>query len=122
MNNTIKNIEKKLFNCLDFEHIEDEKYIKRQLKEIRNSFKDLPIETTVVIENFIKMYVYPIIFDTNYFNFTRKDEFGKINEDGIFEINSEVSLDKILFLMYQHSFYLQNCLREYFKSYFCVTI
>lgn len=121
-NTIIKDIGKTLFDCLDFEHIEDDEYIKKQLKEIRKSFRDLPIETTTIIENFIKMYVYPILFNTDYFNFTRKDEFGKINEQGIFEINSEASLDKILFLMYQHSFYLQNCLREYFKSYFCVTI
>lgn len=98
MNNIIKNIEKKLFNCLDFDHIEDKKYIKRQLKEIRNSFKDLPIETTAVIENFIKMYVYPTIFDTNYFNFTRKDEFGKINEQGIFELTARLRWIKLFFL------------------------
>lgn len=116
----IKDIGRHLFDSFDFEHIEDVPYIENQLKKIRHFEKELSHETVFLIENFIKMYVYPVMFFDDYFNFTRKDEFGKINEQGIFEINSEASLDKILFLMYNHCFFLQNCLKDYFKSHFCV--
>lgn len=108
--------------CLNFEHIEDSAYIRKQLKKVRDLEKELSQDTVFLIENYIKMYVYPILFDNTYFNFTRQSAFGAVNSNGIFEVNSEASLDKILFLMYNHCFFLQGCLKEYFKSHFCIKI
>lgn len=113
---------KQIKPCFDFEHIEDSAYIKNKLKRVREFENELSHETVFLIETFIKMYVYPILFDNTYFNFTRQKAFGAVNEKGIFEINSEASLDKILFLMYNHCFFLQGCLKDYFKSHFCIKI
>lgn len=118
----LERIYKFLNKCFDFEHIEDDDYIKNSLKKVRKEEKELPPEVVALIELFIKMYVYPILFDNTYFNFTRQKEFGEVQENGVFSINSEASLDKILFLMYNHCFFLQGCLKDYFRSHFCIKI
>ena len=85
-----------------FEHIEDRAYIRKQMNKIREYQKMLPKKVSVRLEKFIRRVIYPIIYDANYFSFLKRKEFGEYDaEKGSFVINSEESLDMMIYLLYE---------------------
>lgn len=108
---------KLLEECIDYEHIEDEEYILGNLQIVRDYKPMLPLELQNDIEEFIETIVYPVVFDRNYFSFLNRPEFGDINEEGHFVINSEKSLEMMIFLMYEHTLELHEKLLQKFAKY-----
>ena len=57
------------------------------------------------------------IFDDDYWMPTRLKEYGKFNDEGVFEINSEESLNIICFLFLYNSLMLTQELLSVFSKY-----
>ena len=104
---------KLLKECIEFEHIEDEEFILRNIHIIEEHRKDLPADIYENIEEFIEEVISPIVYDRNYFDFTISDEFGEYNDEGHFVINSESSLEMMIFLLYEHTLELQERLNDF---------
>ncbi len=92
-----------LKDCITFENIEDCKRIANNLKTLELYKKVFPKEMYDEIEEFAKQKIYPIVFDASYFDFMKQREFGKQNAEGVFEINSEESIEKMCCLMKEHT-------------------
>lgn len=85
-----------------FDHIEDRIYIRKQMNKIRKYQAMLPKKAGTRLEEFIRRIIYPIIYDTDYFSFLKRKEFGEYDaEEGSFVINSEESLDTMIYLLYE---------------------
>lgn len=93
--------------CVDFDHIEDKKYILKNLSMVKTYEKQVPNEFYSDIQTYIKNVIEPILYDEKYFLLLNRSEFGAYNEKGIFVINSEESLDKMIVEMYEFTFDLQ---------------
>lgn len=107
---------KLLEECISFDHIEDRENICKNLREIKYYREDVSEEAYKEIEAFIEEMIKPIVYDVNYFDFLNKTEYGVYDENGHFVINSEESLDRILFEMYNHTFSLnEKLLKMMFK-------
>lgn len=108
---------KLLEECIDFEHIEDKAFICKNLELVKKYKKDIPQEVFSNIENFICEEIRPILENENYFDFIQKPEFGHYNKHGNFEINSESSLETMIFLMYVRCLVLNEKLLKLFSNY-----
>lgn len=106
-----------LSECVHFEHIEDAEKIMENLGCVRENMYSLPKEFRAEVEQFIEEVINPIIYDMNYFDFLHKSEYGEFNSEGHFVINSERSLDMIIFEMYNHTIELHEKLLKVFAKY-----
>ncbi len=106
-----------LSECVHFEHIEDAEKIMENLGYIRENIYSLPKEFRAEVEQFIEEVIHPIIYDLNYFDFLHKSEYGEFNSEGHFVINSERSLEMIIFEMYNHTIELHEKLLKVFAKY-----
>lgn len=106
-----------LSECVHFEHIEDTEKIMENLYCVRETIYSLPKELRAEVEQFIEEVINPIIYDMNYFDFLHKSEYGEFNSEGHFVINSERSLDMIIFEMYNHTIELHEKLLKVFAKY-----
>lgn len=121
MNNNIKDKEKKavveihklLKECLVFDNIEDREFICKNLNLIKDYKRDIPEEMYSAVEDFVNEIIKPIIFDTNYFDFMIHEDFGNYNKEGHFVINSERSLEMMIFLLYERTLELDEKLSEF---------
>ena len=74
------------------------------------------------IENFIDSAIRPIVYDTNYFDFIKRDEYGEYDENGHFIINSDRSLEMMIFLLYERTLELREQLDEFASEYLSLNI
>lgn len=86
-----------------------------QIKEYKNK---LPKDMYIKIEQFIGDVIDPLIYDIDYFSFLKKEQYGSYNENGHFIVNSDSSLEMILFNKYFHIQELLEKLNEFFKEEF----
>lgn len=107
------NCYKLLKECVCFENIENRELICNKLNEIRAYRSHMSAELYSRLEEFIEDVIKPIVFDADYFSFLRKEEFGSLDKDGHFVINSESSLENIIFLMYHHTLDLNQKVDEF---------
>lgn len=105
-----------LSECIHFEHIEDTEKILQNLGYVRENIYSLPKELRTEVEKFIEEVINPIIYDMNYFDFLHKAEYGEFNSEGHFVINSERSLDMIIYEMYNHTIELHEKLLKVFSK------
>lgn len=108
---------KLLEECVSFEHIEDREFICRNLNLVKDYKKSISEEAYAEIEAFINEIIKPIVYDADYFDFLRKPEYGSYNEQGHFVINSDSSLEMIIFNMYHHTLSLNEKLLEMISKY-----
>lgn len=106
-----------LNDCIKFENIENKELICKNLNMLKDYRDILPEEIYSQIEQFIKETIFPIVYDTDYFSFLKREEYGSYNEEGHFVINSERSLEMMIFLMYEHTLELSKKLTEFASEY-----
>lgn len=114
---TIKKCHSILKECVSFDNIEDKEFIYNKLNIIKGYQNALPNEVNSKLDKFIKETIYPIIYDADYFSFLKRAEYGSYNENGHFEINSEHSLEMMIFLLYEHTLKLGNKIDEFAFEY-----
>ena len=107
-----------LAKCISFEHIEDEKYILKQLKRINKIKKSLSKDLCDDIDNYINKVINPIIFDLDYFDFMHKAEYGFYDENNHFVVKSEQALNMLIYELYCHTLVLKEELINTFAKHF----
>lgn len=95
-----------LEDCVNFEHIEDSAYIKKQLMLLNSSMKGLPEEISAELKAFVNEEINPIISDSDYFDFLQDEQYGEYDEKGRFCIKSEEAMEKMIAALYQHTLIL----------------
>lgn len=89
-----------LHECISIDHIEDCNEICKSLESYDELSKeclknnDLSDEFLKDVQRYIDNYILPIL-EEDYWDFIKKEEYGKVNDKGFFEINSEESAEKI---------------------------
>ncbi len=111
-----------LNECIDFNHIEDEAFICKNLNKMKKYRAFLSPKMNSDIEKFIKEVIHPIVYDANYFDFTIRDEFGAYDEKGHFVVNSERSLEKIILLLYAHTLELREKLDDFAMNHLYINL
>ena len=115
--NKCDNIKKEIYlilkNCIRFETIENKQIVKKGLSKVNKYLERLPKEEANDIAGFIEEVIKPILYNPHYFDFLQRKEFGTFDEEGRFEINSEESLDMMIFLMYQRVLELNGTLDSF---------
>lgn len=110
---TIVDIHRLLKECIIFDNIENREFICRNLNLIKDYKKDISEEMYSAVESFINETIKPIVYDTNYFDFMIREEFGEYDEKGHFVINSDRSLEMMIFLLYERTVELGDKLDEF---------
>lgn len=110
-----KNIETMLIEC----HIlmrealkgyEDRAYISNKLFEVRQYRNKLPEEMYEKIKEYADKIIRPMAYDADFWSFIEKDEScGSFDENHHFIIDSDSSLENIIFRKYNH---VQDLLME----------
>lgn len=109
----IVEIHKLLKESITFDNIEDREFICKNINQIKNYKGVVSDEMYSAVESFIKDVIRPIVYDTNYFDFMIREEFGDYNEEGHFVINSERSLEMMIFLLYERTLELGEKLDDF---------
>lgn len=109
----IVEIHRLLKECIVFDNIEDREFICRNINKIKDYKGVISDEMYSAVESFIKEVIRPIVYDANYFDFTLHEEFGDYNEEGHFVINSDRSLEMMIFLLYERTLELGERLDEF---------
>lgn len=109
----IVEIHRLLKECIIFDNIEDREFICRNLNLIKDYKSDISGEMYSAVETFINEEIKPIVYDTNYFDFMIREDFGDYNEEGHFVINSDRSLEMMIFLLYERTIELSEKLDEF---------
>ncbi len=109
----IVEIHKLLKECIVFDNIEDREFICKNINQIKDYKGVVSDEMYSAVESFIKDVIRPIVYDTNYFDFMIREEFGDYNEEGHFVINSEHSLEMMIFLLYERTLELGEKLDDF---------
>lgn len=110
---SIVEIHKLLKECIVFDNIEDREFICKNINQIKDYKGVVSDEMYSAVESFIKDVIRPIVYDTNYFDFMIREEFGDYNEEGHFVINSERSLEMMIFLLYERTLELGEKLDDF---------
>ena len=97
-------------------------YIQSNLNLIKDYKGLITDEMYSAIENFIDSAIRPIVYDTNYFDFIKRDEYGEYDENGHFIINSDRSLEMMIFLLYERTLELREQLDEFASEYLSLNI
>lgn len=105
-----------LKDCLEYTHIRDKEFICRNISMLYDYKHELSSDVYSKIEAFVDDVIKPILFDFNYFDFLIKDEFGSYNNEGHFIINSNCSLEMMMFMLNAHSYELIKKLDEFAKT------
>ena len=75
-----------LKECIEFENIEDRKFIFKNLTKIEGYREKLGEDTYLHIQQFINETIKPIVFDADYFSFLKRDEFGSFDKKDILKL------------------------------------
>lgn len=118
----IVEIHRLLKDCIIFDNIENREFICRNLNLIKSYKDDISEEMYSAVESFINHEIKPIVYDTNYFDFMIHEEFGDYDEDGHFVINSDHSLEMMIFLLYERTLELGEKLDEFASKYLYLNI
>lgn len=118
----IVEIHKLLKECIVFDNIEDREFICKNINQIKDYKGVVSDEMYSAVESFIKDVIRPIIYDTNYFDFMIREEFGDYNEEGHFVINSERSLEMMIFLLYERTLELGEKLDDFASKYLYLNV
>lgn len=113
----IVEIHRLLKDCIIFDNIENKEFICRNLNLIKDYKKDVSEEMYSAVESFINDEIKPIVYDMNYFDFLIRDDFGDYNKEGHFVINSDRSLEMMIFLLYERTIELGERLDEFASKY-----
>ncbi len=105
-----------LSNCISFEHIEDTEYILENLKYIDEVKKSLSKNLCDDIDKFINEVINPIIYDSNYFDFMNKSEYGYYAKNNHFVIKSEYAFDMLICSLLNHTITLHEKLLKTFSK------
>ena len=111
-----------LHECISIDHIEDCNEICKSLESYDELSKeclknnDLSDEFLKDIQRYIDNYILPIL-EEDYWDFIKKEEYGKVNDKGFFEINSEESAEKICLEFIGNSLNLAKELLNVFSKY-----
>ena len=82
---------------------EDRAFMSNKLYEITMYRNKLPEDIYKKIREFVDTKIRPIIYDTDYWSFVEKDEScGSYNKENHFIIDSDRSLENIIFRKYNH--------------------
>lgn len=111
-----------LKECIVFDNIEDREFICRNLNLIKEYKGIVSGEVYSAVEGFITDVIRPIVYDTNYFDFMIREEFGAYNEEGHFVINSDRSLELMIFLLYERTLELSKQLDEFASKHLYLNI
>ncbi|MDD3140930.1 MAG: hypothetical protein PHX08_18440 [Lachnospiraceae bacterium] len=103
-----KEVETKLIEC----HIlmnealkgyEDRAYLSNKLFEIRQYSNQLPEEMNKKISEYVNHTIRPMVYDADYWSFIEKDEqYGSYDIDNHFIVDSDRSLECIIFSKYHY--------------------
>ena len=103
-----REIETKLIEC----HIlmnealkgyEDRAFQSNKIFEIRQYSNQLPEEMNKKIAEYVKRTIRPMVYDADYWSFIEKDkQYGSYDEENHFIIDSDRSLECIIFRKYHH--------------------
>lgn len=113
---------KLLHKCISIDHIEDCNEICKSLESYDELSKeclknnDLSDEFLKDVQRYIDNYILPIL-EEDYWDFIKKEEYGKVNDKGFFEINSEESAEKICLEFMGNSLNLAKELLNVFSKY-----
>lgn len=118
----IVEIHRLLKDCIIFDNIENREFICRNLNLIKSYKDDISEEMYSAVESFINHEIKPIVYDTNYFDFMIREEFGDYDEDGHFVINSDHSLEMMIFLLYERTLELGEKLDEFASKHLYLNI
>lgn len=111
-----------LHECISIDHIEDCNEICKSLESYDELSKeclkdnDLSDEFLKDVQRYIDNYILPIL-EEDYWDFIKKEEYGKVNDKGFFEINSEESAEKICLEFMGNSLNLAKELLNVFSRY-----
>lgn len=111
-----------LHECISIDHIEDCNEICKSLESYDELSKeclksnDLLDEFLKDVQRYIDNYILPIL-EEDYWDFIKKEEYGKVNDKGFFEINSEESAEKICLEFMGNSLNLAKELLNVFSKY-----
>lgn len=111
-----------LHECISIDHIEDCNEICKSLESYDELSKeclknnDLSDEFLKDVQRYIDDYILPIL-EEDYWDFIKKEEYGKVNDKGFFEINSEESAEKICLEFMGNSLNLAKELLNVFSKY-----
>lgn len=111
-----------LHECISIDHIEDCNEICKSLESYDELSKeclkdnDLSDEFLKDVQRYIDNYILPIL-EEDYWDFIKKEEYGKVNDKGFFEINSEESAEKICLEFMGNSVNLAKELLNVFSKY-----
>lgn len=111
-----------LHECISIDHIEDCNEICKSLESYDELSKeclknnDLSDEFLKDVQRYIDNYILPIL-EEDYWDFIKKEEYGKVNDKGFFEINSEESAEKICLEFMDNSLNLAKELLNVFSKY-----
>lgn len=111
-----------LHECISIDHIEDCNEICKSLESYDELSKeclknnDLSDEFLKDVQRYIDNYILPIL-EEDYWDYIKKEEYGKVNDKGFFEINSEESAEKICLEFMGNSLNLAKELLNVFSKY-----
>lgn len=111
-----------LHECISIDHIENCNEICKSLESYDELSKeclknnDLSDEFLKDVQRYIDNYILPIL-EEDYWDFIKKEEYGKVNDKGFFEINSEESAEKICLEFMGNSLNLAKELLNVFSKY-----
>lgn len=114
-----KEIETKLIEChiLMVEALkayEDRAYQSNKLFELRQYSNQLPEEINKKITEYVTKNIRPMVYDSDYWAFIEKDEqYGSFDENKHFIVDSDRSLECIIFRKYHHICDLHEKLNEF---------
>lgn len=106
-----------LSDCINFENIENRKYILKNINIVRKNIYSLPNDLRLDTEQFIKDVIEPIVYNLDYFCFLKKAEYGDLDPENNFVIKSDSALEYMIFDLYNHTIELQEKLLKVFAKY-----
>lgn len=93
-----------------------------RMAHIREYESILPSGMYQSIDSYVRDVIRPLVFDLDYWSFLRKDQYGATNDDGHYIVNSENSLEMIIFAKYHHILDLKDQLNAFMKEEFGLNV
>lgn len=98
---------------------EDRALISNKLFDVRQYRNKLPEDAYKKIESFMNENIRPVAYDSDYWRFIETDErYGALDENNHFIVNSDSSLESIIFSKYHHSLALLDKLNTFMSAEF----
>lgn len=98
---------------------EDRAFQSNKIFDIRQYRNKLPEDIYKKIEKFVNENIRPMVYDADYWSFIEKDEqYGSYDDNNHFIVDSDRSLECIIFRKYHHVHDLLEKLREFMSEEF----